>query len=80
MNKPDIMAAIGDQLRALHGYSIVDVETLTGGSITAARLGSYERGYRCPTVWGLYELGRLYDIDPSSLLPTPAAEDQGAGQ
>lgn len=59
--------------RNARGWSLLDVERISGGYWTAVSVGSYERSDRTVSVPGLLELARFYDVPVASLLPPDPA-------
>lgn len=77
-DRDDANRQLGERLRSfrrLRGWSLHDVEDLTGGEYKASVLGAYERGDRALTVARLLRLAELYDVPASWFLPEP--EDGG---
>jgi transcriptional regulator with XRE-family HTH domain len=64
-------------IRKLRGWSLLDVESASGGEFKASVLGAYERGERALSVPRLVRLSALLDVPPPALLPD-AAEPSAA--
>lgn len=63
---------VGRRLRSIRrqrGFSLQDVQTLSGGEFKAAVLGAYERGERSISVPRLHRLAGYYDVPVAQLLP-----------
>lgn len=59
------------KLRKERGWSLADVESISGGAIKAVVLGSYERSDRALSVKRAIELANLYSVPLSHLLSEP---------
>lgn len=69
--------ALGEKIRAARkakGWSLLEVEDLSGGEFKASVLGAYERGERALSVARLCRLAELFDLNPSDLLPSGPEE------
>lgn len=63
--------AVGTRLRGVRrakGFSLDDVERLSGGQWSASAIGAYERGFRNLSLPRLKELATFYDVPMSVLL------------
>jgi len=72
-------ASLGQRLRVARrqrGWSLGDVEDMTGGEFKASVVGAYERGERAISVQRFVRISEVYGFTPSDLLPAAAA---GAG-
>jgi len=74
---------VGERLRSIRrqrGFSLQDVQRVSGGEFKAAVLGAYERGERSLSVPRLYGLAGYYGVPVVQLLPPePAAVASDAG-
>lgn len=72
-------ASLGQRLRVARrqrGWSLGDVEDMTGGEFKASVVGAYERGERAISVQRFVRIAEVYGFTPSDLLPANVA---GAG-
>ena len=63
---------IGLKLKALRnskGFSLGKASAMTGGIISAGRLGNYETGNRMPSLEVIELLSDTYEVSPSEILP-----------
>ena len=74
---------VGERLRSIRrqrGFSLQDVQRVSGGEFKAAVLGAYERGERSLSVPRLHGLAGYYGVPVVQLLPPePAAVTSDAG-
>jgi transcriptional regulator with XRE-family HTH domain len=74
---------VGERLRQVRvdkGWSLQEVERVSGGRWKAAVVGSYERGDRNITATRLLELAAFYEVSPADVLPgEPPARRGSAG-
>lgn len=73
--------ALGGRLRSARrrrGWSLTDVEHLSGQEFKASVLGAYERGERALSVHRLHRLAQIYDTPIYHLIPTPSVSDEEA--
>lgn len=67
--------SLGERLRLARrsrGWSLSEVESISGGEFKASVVGAYERGERSLTVQRLVRLAATYDVPLDSLLPRPS--------
>ena len=71
-------ASLGQRLRVARrqrGWSLGDVEAVTGGEFKASVVGAYERGERAISVQRFVHIAEVYGFTPSDLLPTITTPD-----
>jgi transcriptional regulator with XRE-family HTH domain len=69
--RPPSQEPVGKRLRRIRsdrGWSLVDVQTMSGGEFKASVVGAYERGERVLSISRLLRLAAVYGVDPSELL------------
>jgi transcriptional regulator with XRE-family HTH domain len=72
-------AALGGRLRAARrqrGWSLSDVESMTGGEFKASVVGAYERGERAISVQRLVRAADIYSVEPVELLPITSPSNE----
>ncbi|HEX6946266.1 MAG TPA: helix-turn-helix transcriptional regulator [Acidimicrobiia bacterium] len=73
-------ASLGQRLRVARrqrGWSLGDVEEMTGGEFKASVVGAYERGERAISVQRFVRIAEVYGFTPSDLLPTTSSSEAG---
>lgn len=71
--------ALGARLRAARrrrGFSLNEVEDLSGREFKASVLGAYERGDRTISVPRLVRLATIYEISVQNLIPSEVIHDE----
>jgi transcriptional regulator with XRE-family HTH domain len=71
LGRPTSQEPVGKRLRRIRserGWSLVDVQTMSGGEFKASVVGAYERGDRVLSISRLMRLAEVYGVDPSELL------------
>jgi transcriptional regulator with XRE-family HTH domain len=61
--------------RRQRGWSLGDVESVTGGEFKASVVGAYERGERAISVQRFVRIAEVYGFTPSDLLPEIATPE-----
>jgi len=74
-------ASLGQRLRMARrqrGWSLGDVEEMTGGEFKASVVGAYERGERAISVQRFVRIAEIYGFHPSDLLPTKSTVESAS--